>query len=335
VLDATTWQGTPQSSAVMVPFKDGFAALARCLASVLAGLPDGARLVAIDDGSRSDPASDPLLAPLLRHPASVLLRHGRNRGPAAARNTGLQWCWSNGVDTVILLDADCVAPPNFVQGHLAHHHVQRGALGVAGAIEGRADGFWSHLDTMLSWFTSVPRSDCKIDFPYHPPTTNLSFKLDERSRGLLRFEERLRTGEDVALFRRIRAAGEVVRFTSAPCIMHFDRKGFATVLRHQYRWGLHTFPVRSKGLHASIAARIAFALAFIPLAPAYAALGTWLNMRPWLRHRRRDWPFVPLVYLAYLMKAAAVVHGTIVPGAALYPEADATADEDLTTQAAA
>jgi hypothetical protein len=319
----------------MVPFKDGFAALARCLASVLAGLPDGARLIAIDDGSRSGPTSDPLLAPLLKHPAVVLLRHGRNRGPAAARNTGLQWCWGNGVDTVILLDADCVAPPNFVHDHLAHHHAHRDGLGVAGAIEGRADGFWSRLDTMLSWFTSVPRGDCEINFPYHPPTTNLSFKLQQRNRGLVRFEERLRTGEDVALFRRIRDAGEVVRFTSAPCIVHFDRKGFAAVLRHQYRWGLHTFAVRSNGRDTSVAARIAFALAFIPLAPVYAALATWLTMRPWLAHRGRDWPFVPLVYLAYLMKAAAVVHGTIVPGAALYPKADAAADEDLGTQAAA
>jgi glycosyltransferase involved in cell wall biosynthesis len=334
MLDATTWQGTPQSSAVIVPFKDDFVALARCLESVLAGLPDGARLIAIDDGSRGDPTSDRTLAPLLKHPALVLTRHDRNRGAAAARNTGLQWCRHNGVDTVILLDADCVAPPTFVQGHLAHHHAHRDALGVAGAIEGYADGFWSHLDTMLSWFTSVPRRDCKIGFPYHPPTTNLSFKLDERSRGLLRLEERLRTGEDIVLFRRIRDAGGVVRFTSAPCIVHFDRKGFATVLRHQYCWGLHTFPARSNSCNASVAARIAFVLAFIPATPVYAALGTWLTMRLWLRHRRRDWYLVPLVYLAYLLKAVAAVHGTIVPSAALYPPDNAAADQDLRTQEA-
>lgn len=328
VLGLTTWRGTAQSSAVIVPFKDGFDALARCLASVLAGLPDGARLVAVDDGSRTDPASDPELAPLLKHPASVLLRHDRNRGAAAARNSGLQWCWKNGVDTVILLDADCIAPANFVQCHLAHHHAHRDALGVASAVEGCGHGFWSNVDTMLSWFISVPRRDCDIDFPYHPPTTNLSFKLHQHSRRLLRLEERLRTGEDVALFRRIRNAGERVRFMAAPAIVHLDRTGFAAVLRHQYRWGLHTFAVRSGSLNAPIAARFAFVTAFIPLAPVYAALGTWLNMRLWLRHRRRDWYLVPLAYLAYLLKAVAAVHGAIVPGAALYPPNKAAADQD-------
>lgn len=323
MFESTAWRGTYQSSAVIVPFKDGFDALARCLASVFAGLPDGARVIAVDDGSHGDPASAPVLAPLLKHPALMLIRHDRNRGPAAARNSGLQWCRENGVDTVILLDADCVAPADFVQCHLAHHHAYREALAVAGAIEGCGDGIWSDLDAILSWFTSVPRGDCEIRFPYHPPTTNLSFKLHAHSRRLLRFQERLRTGEDVALFRNIRNANEIVRFTSAPCVRHFDRKAFAAVLRHQYRWGLHTFAVRSGSLDAPIPARFAFALAFIPLAPFYAALGTWLTMRPWLRHRRSDWPFVPLVYLAYLMKAVAVVHGTIVPAAALYPQDNA------------
>jgi glycosyltransferase involved in cell wall biosynthesis len=334
VRELVTWRGTAQASAVIVPFKDGFDALARCLASVLAGLPEGARLVAIDDGSRGDPTSDPALAALLKHPALVLTRHDRNRGPAAARNTGLQWCWQNGVDTVILLDADCVVPANFVQCHLAHHHAHRDALGIAGAIEGSGDGFWSHVDMMLSWFTSVPRSDCDVDFPYHPPTTNLSFKLHQRNRRLLRLNERLRTGEDVALFRRIRNAGERVRFITAPRIVHLDRHGFAAVLSHQYRWGLHTFAVRSGRLNAPIAARLAFVLAFVSFAPVYAALGTWLNMRLWLRHRRRDWYLVPLVYLAYLLKAAAAIHGTIVPSAALYPPNNAAADQDPRTHEA-
>jgi len=66
---------------------------------------------------------------------------------------------------------------------------------------------------------------------------------------------------------------------------------------------------------------LVFALTFIPLAPAYAAVATWLNMRLWLGYRRRDWPLVPLVYLAYLVKAVAVVHGALVQGAALYPDA--------------
>lgn len=317
-----------------MPFRDGFDALARCLASVLAGLPDGARLVAVDDGSRNDPTSDAALAPMLKHPAVVLTRHDRNRGPAAARNSGLRWCWENGVDTAILLDADCVAPQNFVQCHLAHHHRHRDALAVAGAIEGRGDGFWCHVDTILSWFTSVPRADCEMNFPYHAPTTNLSFKLQQHSRRLLHFDERLRTGEDVALFRSLRDAGEILRFTSAPGIVHFDRKGFAAVLRHQYRWGLHAFPVRSGNPNASIPTRVAFLMAFIPFAPVCAALGTWLTMRLWLRHRRRDWYLVPVAYLAYLLKAVAAVHGTIVPSAALYPANNTAPPDHLRTQEA-
>jgi glycosyltransferase involved in cell wall biosynthesis len=316
----TTWQGLPASTAVIVPFKDDFGSLARCLASALAGLPDGARLIVIDDGSCRDPSADPALGPIFTHPAVVILRHGRNRGPAAARNSGLDWCWENDVDTAILLDADCVAPADFVQRHLACHHAHPEALGVGGAIEGIGDGLWSRLDEILSWFTSVPRPDCEVDSPYHLPTTNLSLKLRPGCGQLLRFAERLRTGEDVALFRELRRAGEIVRFTSLPRIVHFDRTTFAAVLRHQYRWGLHTFVVRFGGDDATAALRLAFALGFILLAPAYAVLATWLNMRLWLAYRTHDWPFVPLVYLAYLVKAVAVVHGAIVPEIALYPD---------------
>jgi glycosyltransferase involved in cell wall biosynthesis len=318
--DEAGWKGVPESTAVIVPFKDGFGSLARCLASVLVGLPAGAHVVAVDDGSRRDPCVDPALAPLLTHPAVALKRHDRNRGPAAARNTGLDWCWDHGKDTAILLDADCLAPADFVQRHLAHHHAHPRALAVGGGIAGQGVGFWSRLDEILSWFTSVPRPDCEVTSPYHVPTTNLSLKLRPRCRQLLRFQERLRTGEDVALFRGLRRAGEVVRFTSVPHIAHVDRATFAEVLRHQYRWGLHTFAVRFERRAAPVALRISFALAFIVLAPAYAALATWLTMRLWLGHRRGDWPLVPVIYLAYLVKAVAVVHGAMVPEASLFPQ---------------
>jgi glycosyltransferase involved in cell wall biosynthesis len=317
------WRGIPASTAIIVPFKDGFESLQRCLSSILTGLPDGTRVIAIDDGSASDPSTSTALAALINHPAIVWQQHARNRGPAAARNTGLDWCWRHGVDTVILLDSDCLAPADLVQRHLAHHRAHPEALGIGGAIEGRGDGFWARLDSVLSWFTSVPRPDCEVKPPLHLPTTNMSLKLRGRCRELLRFDPRLRTGEDVALFQTLHRAGEIVRFTSSPHVVHFDRTAFSDMLRHQYRWGLHTFVVRFGHSRASYAMRLAFALAFIPFAPAYAAIATWLNMRLWLAYRRRDWPLVPLVYLAYLVKAVAVVHGTVVQGAALYPDASA------------
>jgi mycofactocin glycosyltransferase len=346
------WQGNPGSTAIIVPFKDGLESLHRCLSSVLNGLPAGTRIVVIDDGSEGDPTTTAALTPLVTHPAVVWRRHAHSRGPAAARNTGLAWCSRNGVDTAILLDSDCLAPADFVPSHLAHHHAHPEAVGIGGAIEGRGDGFWARLDGVLSWFTSVPRPDCEVRPPLHLPTTNMSLKLRNRGRRSLHFNERLRTGEDVALFRSLHRGGEIFRFTSFPRIVHFDRTTFRAVFRHQYRWGLHTFAVRlgepsvgqpsavqssrvqpslaqsSPGRpRASYARRLAFAMAFIPLAPAYAAVGTWLNMRLWLGYRRRDWPLVPLVFLAYLVKAVAVVHGAIVQGAALYPEPELTIDE--------
>jgi glycosyltransferase involved in cell wall biosynthesis len=312
------WQGIPASTAVVVPFKDGFETLPSCLGSVLKSLPDGARVVAIDDGSERDPCADSALAPLLVHPAAVLLRHAHNRGPAAARNTGFDWCWQHGIDTVILLDSDCVAPDDFVVRHLAHHHAHPEALCVGGAIKGQGDGFWARLDNILSWFTAVPRPDCVVTPPLHIPTTNMSLKLRPSCRELLRFRAYLRTGEDVALIQDLRRAGQVVRFNPSPCIVHIDRATFRAFIRHQYRWGLHTFAVRFQAAARSRALGLAFALAFVPAAPLYAALATWLNMRPWLAYNRADWPLVPVVYLVYLLKAIAVVHGAVRPEAALY-----------------
>ncbi len=313
---------------MIVPFRDDFASLARCLDSLLGDWPSGAHIIVIDDGSLDDPAADAALAPLLAHRAMVLLRHDCNRGPAAARNSGLAWCREHGIDTVILLDSDCVAPAHFVEQHLAHHRAHPQAVGVGGTIEGAGDGLWARLDRIMSWFSSVPRPDCAVFPPYHVPTTNLSLKLCPRARDVLTFEERLRTGEDVALFRRLVHAGEVVRFTSAPAITHFDRTTFMAMLRHQYRWGLHTFYIRSGRLDAPAFTRLAFALAFIPVAPAYAAVASWLTLRLWLPRHPRDWLFVPLVYLIYAAKAVAVVHGAIVPQAVLFPDEGAARREN-------
>ncbi len=105
-------------------------------------------------------------------------------------------------------------------------------------------------------------------------------------------------------------------FSPTPEIVHRDRTDFRGFMHHQYGWGLHTYLVQWGERTHGLPIRLAIATIFLLAAPGYAALATWLNMRPWLAARPRDWWPIPAVYLCYLYKTVAIVHGTLRPTAA-------------------
>lgn len=288
------------------------------LDALLSTLPAGVAVVLVDDGSRIPAAENPDLAPALRHPSVHLISHPTCQGAGAARNTALQWCRVAGVEVVILLDSDCTPAPGFVEGHLDLHRRYPGAACIGAAIQGHGKGPIARLDGVMSWFTSMPGSAMReVKEPLHLPTTNMSLKLAALPATEGPFDPRLRTGEDVALNKRLRATGKVLLFSPEPVVIHRDRETLAAFFSHQMRWALHTYAVRFGPDRHSGAVRLALAAAFLAALPLYAGYASWLNMRPVVERNWRDAIFWPAVLAMYGLKGLGLVAGTLCPRLAL------------------
>jgi GT2 family glycosyltransferase len=96
---------------VVIPVHDGGAVVLACLASVLASIPPGARILVVDDGS-SDPALIAAFDALVRQRKIAILRHKRPHGFPAAANAGIRAAKAR---DVVLLNSDTIVPPGWLQ----------------------------------------------------------------------------------------------------------------------------------------------------------------------------------------------------------------------------
>jgi glycosyltransferase involved in cell wall biosynthesis len=96
--------------AVIIPTFNHARCLADAITSVLAQTREADEIIVVDDGSNDDPATAAAQFP------QVKLVRQDNRGPAAARNTGLQNCTAS---YVVFLDADDRLLPKALEAGLA------------------------------------------------------------------------------------------------------------------------------------------------------------------------------------------------------------------------
>ncbi len=134
LLDATVAHPRPAGGpsyrdvTVVIPVRDNIVGLQRLVAALR-----GLRVVVVDDGSQVPIRREELTA---AHCCEVqVLRHPTSRGPAAARNTGLQACTT---DFVAFLDSDVVPRRGWLEALLGHFCDPAVAL-VAPRIVGMAD----------------------------------------------------------------------------------------------------------------------------------------------------------------------------------------------------
>jgi glycosyltransferase involved in cell wall biosynthesis len=299
---------------ILIPFHDSDHVLVNCLDKLLETAPPDTALLLVDDASRRYPEG---LEQRLADERVTVLKHRTCRGPGAARNTGIAWCYRHACAMVILLDSDCVPREDLVEGHRKLYRRYPDARCIGGGIEASGGGFWARLDGVASWFTSIPQlPERKVRGMYHVPTTNLSLRLDKINLQLPFFEERLRTGEDIHFFNRLHEVNGEIRFSPRPVVTHMDRDCRCDFLAHQYRWGLHTFAARGD-LDTHPLIRVLLGLAFIPLIPLYALATASIVLMPWIRVRPATLRyFVPLLVVC-AWKGVAVVEGIFWPRRAL------------------
>ncbi len=198
--------------AVVIPVYGDPAVLDACLTSLAAASP-GVPVIVVDDASASLSVGEVAVA----HGAT-LVRHHRNRGPAAARNTGLREVRA---PIVAFLDADCTVTPGWLEALTAHFDDPRVAA-VAPRIRARpervATGPLVRYQLDRSSLDMGPRPELVT---YGAPLGFLpSAALLVRQSLEPSFDERLRVGEDVDLIWRLVDDGGLVRYEPASVVTH-------------------------------------------------------------------------------------------------------------------
>jgi len=303
---------------VIIPYRNNAALLEMCLCRLLENLPPYASVVLVDDGSTQP---QPKIFLLAEDPRIHRLVNDQPKGPAAARNRAFCWCREHEVDMVILLDSDCLPEPDFITTHVTLMKEHPDALCIGGSIRGTGRGIWAKIDGLASWFTSIPGTKTRrVGGVYHIPTTNMSIRFNALTPEEAHFDEKLRTGEDVKFVRMLRKRGRQLLFSPIPRVEHYDRERLTDMLRHQYRWGLHTYAMRS-GAAGHTAKRLLLAIVFLTAIPAYAFVGSSVNLLPWLAVSWSSILYWPILFLLYMYKGIGVLEGILWPEHALWPTA--------------
>ncbi|PPQ28278.1 glycosyltransferase [Rhodopila globiformis] len=100
-----------RATVVVIPVHNGETVALDCLRSVLASMPDDARVLVVDDGS-SEPGLVAALDGLARQGRIRLLRHATAQGFPASANAGIRAARDQ---DVVLLNSDTLVPPGWLQ----------------------------------------------------------------------------------------------------------------------------------------------------------------------------------------------------------------------------
>jgi mycofactocin glycosyltransferase len=220
---------------VVVPVYADPDRLRRCLAP----LADGPPVIVVDDGS---PDPHPIAA-VADEIGAECLRHPRNRGPAAARNTGLQ---AASTPLVAFLDADCAPPPGFpgrLLDHLADPAVGLVAPRIVSSELGR--GPIAAYERARSALDMGPRPSRVRPYGsvWYVPSAAMVARREALGRG---FDEGLVLGEDVDLVWRLHDAGWQVRYDPTVVVAHDDRVRPAAWYRRRVAYNESVAPLLAR-----------------------------------------------------------------------------------------
>lgn len=102
------------SLAVVVPMFNEEAGAAGCVAALAAVLPEGAQLIAVDDGS-SDATASILVGLEPEYESFHVVRRADNGGYGAALRSGAESAARLGLDWVLFMDSDLTNPPGDIR----------------------------------------------------------------------------------------------------------------------------------------------------------------------------------------------------------------------------
>lgn len=224
--------GPAADTTVVIPVRDRADQLDRLLAALRAD-PSTARLpvLVVDDGSW-DPAA---LAPVaLRHGAGLLV-HPYNRGPAAARNTGLRQARTA---YVAFVDSDVVPEPGWLAPLLAQFADPVLALAAPRviALPVAAPGLLDRYEEVRSPLDIGGREGpvVPVSALSYVPSATIVVRRSAIGTG---FDEAMRVGEDVELCLRLHEAGWRLRYVPSARVSHRHRTDLRSWLAQRVAYG--------------------------------------------------------------------------------------------------
>lgn len=250
--------------------------LARVLEGALQQSLPPDEILVIDDGSK-----DRTCEIAGRYPVKIV-RHERNRGLAAARNTGIVTARN---DLVAWLDADCVPDPQWLAILAATLRGDKVAMVGGRLVEtvltSVADR-WRQAHMPQDW------GEARVDNP--------KFMFGNNGLGLKRaieeaggYNEQFRTnGEDVDLSLRLKARGHTFVYEPSALVSHLRQDSVGSILNAYWRWWRSGVNAYANGVRLRSV-----------VATFYRAhLGTSFLERVSRDLKRRDFELLPLDFLA-------------------------------------
>jgi glycosyltransferase involved in cell wall biosynthesis len=153
--------------------------------------------------------------------------------PALARNRGAALA---GGDPIVFLDADCTPAAGWLRRLLESH--EAGAEVVGGALDLPLGlSAMARCDYYCGWYHVHSRRPAG-EVPNHPPG-NLSVRREVfvRAGGFTEQQPIAYAHEELAWQSAVRRAGGRIVFEPGATVYHYNRPGFANLLRRNYRWG--------------------------------------------------------------------------------------------------
>lgn len=244
-----THQSSPDGIVdVVIPVYQRPDLLGNCLAALRSSTPQ-VRIIVVDDASPSAAVGD-----VARSHGAILIRHPRNRGPAAARNTGLA---ATNAPIVAFVDADCAVTPGWLDPLVGHFDDPRVAA-VAPRIRPRSNctGLLPRYELVRSALDMGPRAELVANgapLGYLPSAALLVRRTALEHMG---FDEELRVGEDVDLVWRLTDAGWTVRYEPASVVTHEIRPQFLDWAGRHFAYGTSAAELDSRHPHRLAPARL-------------------------------------------------------------------------------
>jgi mycofactocin system glycosyltransferase len=193
-------------------------------------------VIVVDDDS-PDPRQ---IAAVAHELGALYIPHPRNRGPAAARNTGLQ---AASTPLVAFLDADCVPPPGFpgrLVDHLADPVVGLVAPRIVSSELRRGPiAAYERVRSALD-MGAQPARVRPYSTVWYVPSAAMVARRDALGRG---FDEGLVLAEDVDLVWRLHDAGWQVRYDPTIVVAHEDRVQLAAWYRRRVAYNESVSPL--------------------------------------------------------------------------------------------
>lgn len=226
------------------------------------------------------------------------------------RNLGLKFA-NKKFDLILYLDSDVIPDKNIVRNHLSYHQQNNSFSLIGGPVVPsfflNKFNIWELLDGCLSWFTSIAPNKLKIiKKPYHLPTCNLSIKVKFLIKNKIKFDDKLKTGEDVDLCNKVREKKGKIFLINKGKVFHQDRKNFRNFFTHHSNWGRHQFYTLYKKKFSNLLGSLLFNflfLIFYPLLmPFINLISTFLTIIPWLKYKLSFIILIIPTYLVHLIK---------------------------------